>query len=395
MPTVEPSSPPRWILPAIVIAQLLATSLWFAPNAVIGELQAQWSIAGGEGIVTTAVQLGFITGTLCFALWAIADRHHPGTVFLVSALVGAAANVSVLLFHDAFVAVLAARFLVGFCLAGVYPVGMKMAAGWYGGGLGWALGFLTGALVLGTASAHLLRAAGADWNWHVVLLGTSALAVVAGLLARCIPEGPYLKRGGPIRFGGVFRAFRVPRFRASAMGYFGHMWELYGFWAFVPVWLAAYGLGGTQLSLGAFTVIGVGALGCVVGGLLVRRFGGGKVAISQLSVSALCCLVSPLFLTAPPVVFVAFLLLWGITVAGDSPQFSALNAQNAPQDLVGSALTLANCIGFSVSIGSLTLLEWLQHHVDPAWLLVALLPGPLLGIMAARPLWHSQGTDQR
>ncbi|MEX0928515.1 MAG: MFS transporter [Balneolales bacterium] len=126
---------PRWVLPAIVIAQFLATSLWFAPNAVISELQGQWLFAGGEGIVTTAVQLGFITGTLCFALLAIADRFHPGNVFLASALAGAVANVSILFYHQYFVPVLITRFLVGFCLAGVYPVGMKMAAGWYGGGL--------------------------------------------------------------------------------------------------------------------------------------------------------------------------------------------------------------------------------------------------------------------
>ncbi len=386
----QPPSRPWWILPALVTAQLLATSLWFAPNAVIGELQAAWSIAGGEGIVTTAVQLGFIAGTLCFALFGIADRYNPANVFLACAFIGAGANVAVLLFPDWFVPVLLARFMVGFCLAGVYPVGMKMAAAWYGGGLGRALGFLVGALVLGTASAHLLRGLGTDWPWEAVIIGTSVLAVVAGTLARAIPEGPFLQRGAPVRFAGVFRAFRVRRFRASAMGYFGHMWELYAFWAFLPVWLAAYGLEGGTLSLAAFTVIGVGALGCAGGGLLVERFGGGRVALSQLGTSALCCLLSPLFLAAPPLVFAAFLLVWGITAAGDSPQFSALNANNAPRELVGSALTLANCIGFSISIVSLSLLEWLQHWLDPAWLLIALLPGPLLGILAARPLWRER-----
>lgn len=379
--------PPRWLLPAIVIAQLLATSLWFAPNAVLGTLQAEWSMGGGEGIVTTAVQLGFITGTLCFALLGVADRFHPGTVFLASAVAGAAANASILLYQDFFAPVLLARFLVGFCLAGVYPVGMKMAAGWYGGGLGWALGFLVGALVLGTASPHLLRALGTEWSWQAVLVGTSCLAVAAGVLARLVPEGPYLQRGGSIRFGGVLHAFRVRRFRASAMGYFGHMWELYGFWAFIPVWLAAYGLQGAELSLAAFMAIGLGALGCAGGGFLMRRWGGGRVASMQLGISGACCLLSPLLFSAPPLVFGLFVAVWGITVAGDSPQFSALNARYAPRELVGSALTMANCIGFSVSIGSLTLLEWLQRWIDPAWLLLALLPGPILGVLAARPLW--------
>lgn len=384
------TTPPRWLLPAIVVAQLLATSLWFAPNAVIGDLQQAWAIDGGEGIVTTAVQLGFIAGTLCFALLAIADRFHPGNVFLASAFAGAVANASVLLFPEHFGAVLAARFIVGFCLAGVYPVGMKMAAGWYGGGLGRALGFLVGALALGTASAHLISAVGADWSWQLVLLGTSALAVIAGIIARSVPEGPNLKRGSAIRFAGVFRAFRVPRFRSTAMGYFGHMWELYALWAFMPVWFVAYGLEGQALSLAAFMVIAVGALGCVFGGLLVERFGGGRVAITQLGISALCCLLSPLMLAAPPWLFALFIVVWGITAAGDSPQFSALNARNAPADIVGSALTLTNCIGFSISIGSLMLLEWLQFQVDPTYLMIALLPGPLLGLLAARPLWTRQ-----
>jgi len=130
-----------WILPAIVVGQLLATSLWFAANAVIGSLQDLWGMSGGEGLVTTAVQIGFIVGTLVFALGGIADRFHPGNVFLFSAAAGAAANASVLLFPGDFTLVLLARFVVGFSLAGVYPVGMKIAAGWYGGGLGWALGF--------------------------------------------------------------------------------------------------------------------------------------------------------------------------------------------------------------------------------------------------------------
>ncbi|MEX2639516.1 MAG: MFS transporter [Balneolales bacterium] len=219
------------------------------------------------------------------------------------------------------------------------------------------------------------------------------LAVLAGVLARSVPEGPYLKRGKGLRFAGVFRAFRVPRFRASAMGYFGHMWELYAFWAFIPVWLAAYGLTGPALSLASFSVIALGAAGCAGGGFLVRRFGSGRIALSQLSVSALCCLLSPLLLAAPPLLFALFLGLWGLCVVGDSPQFSALNARHAPKKMVGSALTLANCLGFSVSIGSLALLDWLQLWIDPSWLLFVLFPGPLLGLLAARPLWQREAGD--
>jgi len=382
---------PAWILPTIVVGQWLVTSLWFAANGVMGSLQDLWGIAGGEGLVTTAVQLGFIVGTLVFALGGIADRFHPGNVFCLSACLGALANAVVLLLPSSLPFVLAARFAVGFSLAGVYPVGMKIAAGWYEGGLGRALGFLVGALVLGTASPHLLRAVGVDWDWRLLLLATSAAAVAGGLLVQRVPEGPYLRRGAPVRFQGVVAAFADRRFRASVCGYFGHMWELYAFWAFLPVWIAAHGIVAAERSLLAFATIAVGALGCAVGGLWVRRFGGGRVALGQLVVSGLCCLLSPVMFFAPTPLFVAFLLLWGITVVGDSPQFSALTAGFAPRALVGSALTLANSIGFAITIASLALLERLQFVLPPAWLLVPLAIGPLFGLLVGRPLWRSHG----
>ncbi len=375
-----------WILPAIVVGQLLATSTWFAANAVIDSLQVLWTMEGGEGLLTTAVQLGFIAGTLVFAVGGVADRFHPGNVFLASAATGAAANAAVLIAPGDFTLVLAARFVVGFSLAGVYPVGMKIAAGWYGGGLGWALGFLVGALVLGTASPHLLRAVGASWDWRLVMTGASLAALAGGLLVRLVPEGPDLARGAPVRFRGVLDAFRQRRFRASALGYFGHMWELYAFWAFVPVWIGAHGMAGSALSATAFAVIAAGFVGCAGGGLFLRRLGGGRIALGQLGLSTACCLVSPLLLYAPTPLFVAFLLLWGIAVVGDSPQFSALTAYFAPRALVGSALTLVNSIGFAITIASLSLLEWLQHVVPPAWLLFPLALGPLLGLLAGRPL---------
>ncbi|HKK13173.1 MAG TPA: MFS transporter [Gammaproteobacteria bacterium] len=390
-PTSPPADPPEakpppGILASIVLGQVLATSVWFAPNAVMGALQVRWPVAGGEGLVTTAVQLGFISGTLAFAVLGVADRFHPGRVFRLSALIAAAANLAVAAFPGNFVAVLAARFVVGVFLAGVYPVGMKIAAGWYAGGLGRALGLLVGALVLGTASPHLVSGLGAEWPWRWVLAVSSLAAVAGGLLVGRVPEGPYLKRGGPVRFGGVLAAFRRPRFRAAALGYFGHMWELYAFWAFVPVWLAAWGLAGPAVSLASFAVIAAGALGCAGGGLLVRRLGGGPVALGQLTVSGLCCLASPLVFAGPGWLVLPFLLLWGLTVAGDSPQFSALNAQNAPREVVGSALTLTNAIGFAVTIASLTLLDALQGTVPAAFLLLPLGLGPVFGLWFGRCL---------
>ncbi|MDZ7749398.1 MAG: MFS transporter [Halofilum sp. (in: g-proteobacteria)] len=384
MPAI--AGPRPWILPAIVVGQLLATSTWFAANAVIASLQSLWAMDGGEGLVTTAVQVGFIVGTLVFAIGGIADRFNPSNVFLISAATGAAANAAVLISPGDFTLVLISRFVVGLTLAGVYPVGMKIAAGWYGGGLGWALGFLVGALVLGTASPHLLRAVGASWDWRVVIAGASLAALAGGLIVRLVPEGPNLARGAPVRFSGVLDAFRERCFRASALGYFGHMWELYAFWAFVPVWIGAHGLAGSALSATAFAVIAAGFFGCAGGGLFVQRLGGGRVALGQLGISTACCLLSPLMLYMPTPVFIVFLLVWGVAVAGDSPQFSALTAYFAPRALVGSALTLVNSIGFAITVASLSLLEWLQHVVPPSWLLVPLAFGPVAGLLAGRPL---------
>lgn len=275
--------PRPWILPTIVAGQLLATSTWFAANAVIGSLQGLWGMSGGERMVTTAVQIGFITGTLVFALGGIADRFHPGNVFLLSAVTGAAANAAVLLFPADFALVLVAGFAVGASLAGVYPVGMKIAAGWYGGGLGWALGVLMGALVLGTASPHLLHTVGASWDWRAVMIGTSLAALAGGILVRLVPEGPISRAARRCVSG----AFSVPSVSlvsdASALGYFGHMWDLYAFWAFVPVWIGAHGMSGGVLSATVFVVISAGFVGCAGGGFLVRRLGGGRVALGQLA----------------------------------------------------------------------------------------------------------------
>lgn len=377
---------PRWLLPVLVAAQLLATSIWFAPNAVMVALEGHWAVEGGVALVTSAVQTGFIAGTLSFALLGIADRFHASNVFFACALAGAAANLAVLLLPSVMAWVLVMRFAVGFALAGIYPVGMRIAAGWYPEGLGRALGFLVGALVLGTASPHLFQALSYQWDWRVVIFATSSVCVLAGLAVWRIPEGTHLARGRGVRFGGVLRAFRSPDFRASAFGYFGHMWELYAFWAFLPVWVSAYGFSGAGVSWVTFAVMAAGGAACMAGGVLGTRVGAGPVAWWQLAVSGAMCLLSPWLFEAPAVVFLLGMLVWGATVAGDSPQFSALNARSAPRELVGSALTLANCVGFAITIASINLLELLDGRVPPAWLLIALAPGPALGLVVARRL---------
>jgi nicotinate (nicotinamide) nucleotide adenylyltransferase len=377
---------PRRILPVIIASQFAGTSLWFAGNAVLEDLRRQWGLAPDAlGHITSAVQLGFIAGTLVFAFFALADLFSPRVVFFLCSAAGAIANVSILAFGESFAALLVLRFITGFFLAGIYPVGMKIASGWYQRDLGNALGFLVGALVVGTAFPHLLKGAAHALPWQHVLIGVSAVALAGGvLMLALVPDGPYLARAARFDPRALRSVFRVPAFRASSFGYFGHMWELYAFWAFVPWALAAHPA--LNVPLWSFAVIAAGALGCVLGGMASLRVGSAPVAFWQLAASGLCCLASPLLFHAPAPLFVAFLLFWGVVVVGDSAQFSALNAHSAPRQLVGSALTIANCIGFAITIFSIQLLSWAAQALAPQWLFVLLTPGPLLGLAALMPL---------
>ena len=378
---------PAHILPVIVASQFAGTALWFAGNAVLGDLQQTWGLAPAAlGYVTSAVQLGFISGTLVFAFLAIADRYSPRLVFLLCSLASAVANLGVLAADGGLAPLLICRFATGFFLAGIYPVGMKIAAGWYRTGLGNALGFLVGALVLGTAFPHLLKALGQSWPWQHVLIGVSLIAAAGGwLMYLLVPDGPNLAKGAKFDPRALAAVFAVKDFRASACGYFGHMWELYAFWAFVPVVLIARAPE-FNVSLWSFIIIAAGALGCAGGGLWSLRAGSARIAQVQLAASGICCLVSPLLLLAPPAVVLAFLIFWGVVVVGDSPQFSALNAAYAPRAAVGSALTIANCIGFAITIGSIQLLNAAAGTLPVEYLFLLLAPGPALGLLALRPL---------
>jgi len=383
---------PRHVLPVLVLAQLAGVSPWFAVNAVMPALQRDygWN-AAAVGTLTSAVQLGFIAGTLLFALLAVADRFSPRRVFLLCSLAGAACTLAGAFSAGSFEQLLLWRTATGFFLAGIYPVGMKIASQWFPQGLGGALGWLIGALVLGSASAHAVRAVGAALPWTMVFHTVAAAAALGGLLLyAALPERPRPAGQGPsLRWQALGSIWTDRKVRASVFGYFGHMWELYTMWVLVPAILATR-LASATLSWAAFVVLGAGALGCILGGRWARRIGSARVAAWQLSLSGLCCVLAPWLLQAGDALFGLWLLLWGITVAGDSPQFSALTAQNAPPQAVGSVLTLVNSIGFGISILSIQLFVTLAEHHDLATLLPWLGLGPLLGVWALRPLWRPQ-----
>jgi len=380
----------NFTLYVIVIAQFCCTSLWFAGNAVMPELINAFQLnSNALSMLTSAVQFGFILGTLAFAFLSLADKFSPSKIFFVCAILGAVFNVAGLLEQNNIYTLSILRFLTGFSLAGIYPIGMKIAADYYEKGLGRSLGFLVGALVLGTGLPHLLKATSdtIEFNWKVVLISTSSLAIAGGLLLKLlVPDGPfrkpYLKTSSHIP-----ALFSNNNFRSAAFGYFGHMWELYAFWAFVPLMLQTYNhIHGeiiTSISLYSFLIIGAGGFSCALSGILSERFGVARTAKMALIFSGLCCIISPLILVfAPPILFISFLIFWGVIVIADSPLFSTLIAKAAPAEGRGTALTLVNSLGYALTIISIQLVSMSWNYIEPQFSFLLLAAGPLIGVLS-------------
>ena len=373
------------ILTALVLAQFMGTSLWFAGNAAAPELE---SLLGKTELVpwiTSSVQLGFILGTFGYAFFQVADRFSPSKVFLWSAVAAALANLSLLFLPMQFEVLLGGRFLTGVFLGGIYPVGMKIAADYVEDGLGMALGFLVGALVLGTSFPFLLQAL--DWNLSYPLLFAvpSGLAVLAGgLVGFSIPDGPFRKKSAGLNLRLIPRLAQNRKLQGAAGGYFGHMWELYTFWAFLPL-LITYLTGGESLSsttqsTWTFAIIAVGGISCAVGGLISKKVGSARVAMGSLVGSGACGLLLLLLPEIPLVAVLPFLLLWGMLVTADSPQFSTLVAQSVSPEDRGTALTLVNGLGFGLTIVSIQVTQFAAGFLSPHQFIGLLCLGPVVGV---------------
>ncbi len=390
------STVPGYVLPLIVFSQFAGTSVWFAGNAILPALQIQYQLPDSMlGNITTAVQSGFIIGTLVFALFSIADRFSPVQLFMCCALLAAVFNVMVIWVNNNIVLLLAYRLLTGFFLAGVYPVGMKIAADWYAKGLGKALGFLVGALVAGKALPHLIKSTIQVDNWQQVMILTSVIAASGGLLVGLfLKNGPHRAKSIGLKKMNLVSLFKDNSFKAASFGYFGHMWELYTFWAFIPLmitWYNHFHASSIPVSFWSFMIIGVGCISCILGGAVSNRIGSAKVAWVSLIVSGICCLLSPLFFLASPFIFLISLMIWGCFVIADSPQFSALVSQTAPTATKGTALTLVTSIGFAITIVSIETLNliWNQFMPDTVakyWLLPILAIGPVFGLFHMKSL---------
>lgn len=389
------TNPQYFAIAVITFAQLFGTSLWFSANSAAFDLMRAWHIGITEiGWLTNAVQAGFILGTFMIAATGFADRFAASRIFSLAALCGALCNFAFAFLAQGLWDGMFYRFLVGISLAGIYPIGMKLAVQWAPDQKAQVLSLLVAMLTLGTALPYALTGLSpliGDLNWQYIMSIASLFALIAAIMIYYLGDAlpPTTQKTARLNapdlvVASPFQAFKNHHFRAAAFGYFGHMWELYAFWTIVPLLIVhtnlAQALGFNQTALLSFFVIACGALGCLIVAKLNRYLSSSTLAIAALALSTLCCIAFALgWRILPASLLLLILALWGAAVIADSPQFSALSTQACPPEQIGAALAIQNAIGFSITIVSIALVSSAFERIglDAVWILII---GPILGI---------------
>ena len=377
----------------LVLAEILAMSVWFTSSAVLGDMNQEVQIdPWRQALLASGVQLGFAAGALGYAIFGLADKYDPRHVFAMSGLIAALANLGLIFAPIGSLFAISLRLLTGIFLAGVYPVGMKIAVSWGQQDRGLLVGLLVGALTLGSAAPHLLAFfGGADWRAAVCF--ASLFALIGAGLVLFSALGPFYSRATHFSAKTLKMAWQHPSMRRVFIGYLGHMWELYAFWAWIGIALgAAFSVqdpGSTHQDMAkliAFGAVAIGAIACVIAGHFGDRIGKAKITILAMSGSAISALLAALVFSGPPALLIIVVLFWGATIIADSAQFSALIADIAPAQHVGSLMTLQTALGFGLTVVTVQLTPWLAEMAGWPAVFIVLAIGPLIGIVAMRSL---------
>ncbi len=382
---------PRRVLAVLAIAELLAMAPWFSASAVGPTLASVWQLSPvTTSWLTISVQLGFVIGALVSTIFTLADRLSARRLVAGSAALAAIATLGVAVSSGIRMGI-ACRLLTGAALAGVYPPGMKIAAGWFKEGRGLAIGIVVGALPLGSASPHLVRWAVSPSAWRVVLVIAAGSAIAGGLLVLLVPhDGPFAASSPPFSLAAAPRILKHRAVALANLGYLGHMWELYAMWTWMAVFITAseHVRRGAEAdvtgfaALVTFAVVGSGAIGCWLGGKYADRWGRTLVTGTAMVISGTCAALVGLLFGGPLAALIPLLLVWGISVVADSAQFSAAVSELAPRDYVGTALTLQTSLGFLLTCATIYLLPKVAAVIGWRWSMSVLAIGPALGVWA-------------